>query len=93
MNYYRITAYNKNENYSIIIDSYGAYNSLSDFSCMLVEKSFSIIAVGNQNKFNDGDIPKVTAQTNKIVLRSFANCYPSIIGNKVTVGSRFYYFK
>ena len=45
MNYYRITAYNKNENYSIIIDSYGAYDSLSDFSCMLVEKGFSIIAV------------------------------------------------
>ena len=90
MNYYRITAYNKNENYSIIIDSYGAYDSLSDFSCMLVEKGFSIIAVGNQNKFNDGDIPKVTEQTNKIILRAECHGQPIKSGNRITVGEKSY---
>ena len=38
MNYFRITAYNKEQNYSIIMDSYGAYEALWQFSSMLVAK-------------------------------------------------------
>ena len=29
MNYFRITAYNKEQDYSIIMDSYGVFNELS----------------------------------------------------------------
>ena len=59
MNYFRITAYNRDEDYSIIIDSYGAFNELWQFSSCLVDKGFSIIAVGNENFFEEGNIPKV----------------------------------
>lgn len=45
MNYFRITAYNREEDYSIIMDSYGAFNELWQFSSCLVNKGFSIIAV------------------------------------------------
>ena len=34
--------------YSIIMDSYEAFDNLGAFSSMLVEKGFSIIAVGNK---------------------------------------------
>ena len=40
MNYFRITAYNKEQDYSIIMDSYGAFNELWQFSSMLVDKGF-----------------------------------------------------
>ena len=90
MNYFRITAYNKEQNYSIIMDSYGAYEALWQFSSMLVEKGFSIIAVGNQDKFNDGDIPKVTEQTNKIILRAECHGQPIKSGNRITVGNKYY---
>ena len=53
-NYFRITAYNRDEDYSIIIDSYGAFNELWQFSSCLVDKGFSIIAIGNHKRFNDG---------------------------------------
>ena len=90
MNYYRITAYNKEQDYSIIMDSYGAYDSLGDFSSLLVEKGFSIIALGNQNRFSDGDIPKVTEQTNKIILRAESYGPPIKNGNTVTVDKKSY---
>ena len=90
MNYFRITAYNKEQNYSIIMDSYGAYEALWQFSSMLVDKGFSIIAVGNQDKFNDGDIPKITEQTNKIILRAEAYGPPEKNGNTITVDKKSY---
>jgi len=90
MNYFRITAYNKEQNYSIIMDSYGAYEALWQFSSMLVEKGFSIIAVGNQDKFNDGDIPKVEKPTNKMILRAEMQGRPIKDGKQITVGDKTY---
>ena len=90
MNYFRITAYNKEQDYSIIIDSYGAFNELWQFSSMLVDKDFSIIAVGNENFFNDGNIPKVKEQTNKMILRAESQGRPIKDGKKISVGDKTY---
>ena len=90
MNYFRITAYNKEQDYSIIIDSYGAFNELWHFSSLLVDKGFSIIAVGNENFFNDGNIPKVTEQTNKMILRAESQGRPIKDGKQITVGDKTY---
>ena len=90
MNYFRITAYYKEEDYSIIMDSYGAFDNLGAFSSMLVNKGFSIIAIGNKNFFNDGNIPKVTQQTNKLILRAEANGRPIRNGKQISVGDKNY---
>ena len=90
MNYFRITAYNRDEDYSIIMDSYGAFNELWQFSSMLVDKGFSIIAVGNENFFNDGNIPKVNKQTNKMILRAESQGRPIKDGKQITVGDKTY---
>ena len=90
MNYYRITAYNKDEDLSIIMDCYGAYDSLGDFSSLIVSKGFSIIAIGNHKRFNDGDIPKVNVTSDKIILRAEAYGPPLKEGNKITVGDKSY---
>ena len=88
MNYFRITAYNKEEDYSIIADSYGAFNELWEFSSSLVQKGFSIIAVGTTEKFNDGNIPKVNEPSKKILLRSTVKGPPIKDGKQITVGNK-----
>ena len=40
MNYFRTTAYNKTENYSVILDSYGAFDAIWQFSSFLTAKAF-----------------------------------------------------
>ena len=89
-NYFRITAYNKEQDYSIIMDSYGAFDGLGAFSSFIVSKGFSIIAVGNENFFEDGNIPKVTEQTNKMILRAEAKERPIRNGKQITVGDKTY---
>ena len=42
-NYYRITAYHKEMDYSIIMDSYGRYNALWEFSADLIRLGYSIM--------------------------------------------------
>ena len=50
-NYFRITVYHPVEDFSAIIDSYGMFDKLWQFSAYLVEKGFKIIAVGNDEQF------------------------------------------
>ena len=90
MNYFRITAYNRDEDYSIIMDSYGAFNELWQFSSFLVDKGFSIIAVGNEQYFSDGNIPKVEKQTNKMILRAESQGRPTKDGKQISVGDKTY---
>ena len=92
-NYFRITAYNKEQDYSIIMDSYGAFQELGQFSSSLVDKGFSIIAIGNENFFNDGNIPKVTQQTNKMILRAESQGRPIKDEKQITVGDKYYIIK
>ena len=90
MNYFRITAYNREEDYSIIMDSYGAFDNLGAFSSMLVDKGFSIIAIGNAKFFEDGNIPKVEKHTDKMILRAESNGRPIRNGKQLSVGDKSY---
>ena len=90
MNYFRITAYNKEQDYSIIMDSYGAFNELWQFSSCLVDKGFSIIAVGNEQFFEDGNIPKIKEPTNKMILRAEMQGRPIKDAKQITVGDKTY---
>ena len=90
MNYFRITAYNRDEDYSVIVDSYGAFENLGDFSSLLVSKGFSIIAVGNEKFFEDGNIPKIKEPTNKMILRAEAKERPIRNGKQIAVGDKTY---
>ncbi len=57
-NYYRITAYHPTENYSFIVDSYGRFEKLWQFSAYLVSKGLKVIEVATDEKFLDGNIPR-----------------------------------
>lgn len=69
-NYFRITAYHPAENLSAIFDSNGYFEKLWQFSAYLIQKGFKIIEVGNEEKFDEGDMPKAERDTAHIILRS-----------------------
>ncbi|MBQ6922281.1 MAG: hypothetical protein IJQ66_04255 [Clostridia bacterium] len=75
-NYFRITGYIPEKNLSFIMDSYGAYEKLWQFSSALIAKGCRILEVGSDEKFLDGNIPKLAKQSNKMVLRATAEEEP-----------------
>ncbi len=89
-NYFRITAYNPKEDISAILDSYGCYEKVWQFSSFLVKKGFNIIFVGNTSKFSFGNIPEIPYNTNNIILRACAKGKPIITDKQVQVGNKTY---
>lgn len=88
--YFRITAYNKEENISVIMDSNGKFDKLWQFSSYMVAKGFSIIEVGGEDKFQDGDLLKVNIENNKLALRAYSKGKPLVNGNTIQVSDKKY---
>ena len=90
---YEIPSY-KTLNISMIMDSYGRFTELWEFSACLVAKGFNILEVHKADKFTDGNFPKAE-QDNEHVILSFAQCgKPDVETNenkKITVANRYYY--
>ena len=89
-NYFRITAYNPKENLSVIMDSIGKFEKLWQFSAFLVGKGFKIVEVGADDKFDEGDLPKVEYDNVHVILRACKSGKPDIQGNRITVESKSY---
>ena len=68
--YYRITAYHKEKDFSVIPDTYQMFEQLWEFSALLVEKGFEILEVGRPAKFGEGNTPITDKYPNKIVIRA-----------------------
>ena len=72
-NYYRITAYHKEKDISIIMDSYGLFEKKWQFSAELIRRGFDIIEVSDNTQFLDGNIERLTEpEPEKFVLRASA---------------------
>lgn len=89
-NYFRITAYHPTENLSVIMDSNGMFEKLWQFSSFMVSKGFKIIEVGDENKFDEGDMPKAEQDTVHVILRACKSGEPKIAGNRITVEGKSY---
>lgn len=92
-NYFRITAYHKKLNISMIMDSYGKFNELWEFSAYLVAKGFSILEVHRAEKFTDGNFTKAEQDNKHAILRAAQYGMPDIQtnGNKtITIANRYY---
>ena len=72
-NYYRITAYHKEKDISIIMDSYGFFEKKWQFSADLIRRGFDIIEVSDDTQFFDGNIERLKEpRPNKLILRATA---------------------
>lgn len=88
-NYYRITAYHKEKDISIIMDSYGLFEKKWQFSADLIRRGFDIIEVSDDTQFLDGNIERLTEpEPEKFVLRASA-CGRPKIGSKQINGTTY----
>ena len=68
--YYRITAYNKEEDFSFILDSNGMFEKLWQFSSYLVNKRLNIIDASKLENITDTNIDNANVDTEHIILRA-----------------------
>ena len=78
-NYYRITGYCEQEDFSFILDCYGAFEKLWQFSSFLVQKGLKVLEVSNETKFTDGNISRILENHEKVVLRANAKGKPEYV--------------
>lgn len=69
--YFRITAYSKNEDFSLIADSNEMFEKLWQFSSFFVKNGFKIIEISAEGTFDYGNMDKAP-ENNKILYISNA---------------------
>ena len=67
--YFRITAYHPGFDISFIIDSVNQYDNIGQL-CVEIVKHSRIIEGSNATQFDDGNIPKATANGGNYILRA-----------------------
>ena len=97
MEYYRITAYHMNEDISVILDSYGKFDSLWDYSSYLVSHGFKILYISRSDRFAEAGCPNIKP-SKKIAVRAIGRGLPivedMVFQNRkckaITVGDKIY---
>lgn len=78
-NYFRITGYCPEKDFSFIMDCYGKLEKKWQFSAELVKRGLKIIEVSDDEQFLEGNIPLLVNPTDKFVLRAYANGKPEYV--------------
>jgi len=78
-NYYRITGYCPEKDFSFIMDCYGKFEKKWQFSAGLVKRGLKIIEVSDDTQFIDINIEKLTIETDKYVLRAYIDGKPEYL--------------
>ena len=82
-NYFRITGYCEKENFCFIMDSCGLFEKKWQFSADLIQRGLKIIEVSDDTQFLDGNISRLTEETDKYVLRANAKGKPEYINKTI----------
>lgn len=90
-NYFRITAYHPTEDISVIMDSNGKFEKLWQFSSFIVSKGFTILNVGNEEKFKDGNFDRAPEDKQRIILRACSKGQPIYSDKTVEISGRRYF--
>lgn len=90
MAYFRVTVYHPAENVSAIIDSNGYFEKLWQLSAALVQKGFKILEVGADDRFLEGDLPKLEADSQHLLLRACKAGRPDYTNGTVHIGGKVY---
>lgn len=82
-NYFRITGYCPEHDFSFIIDSNGMFEKLWQFSSYLIQKGLKVIEVSNSEKFIDINIEPIKEDKDHIVLRATAESKPEYVDQTI----------
>lgn len=88
--YYRITAYHPETDISVILDSYGRFEKLWQFSAFLVARKFKIIAVDKAENISFGNIAKTNYDDKNIIIRAYRKGEISIIRGVIHLSDKQY---
>ena len=77
--YYRITAYYPQDDFSFIVDSNGMFEKLWQFSSCLIQKGIKVIEVSRLEDIIDTDIELVEEDKEHIFLRATADGKPEYV--------------
>lgn len=92
-NYFRITGYYPQADVCFIIDSYGKFNELYDFSSYLIEKGIEIVKARAEGRFDFGNIPKAPPDKAYLILRACDKGKPILNGETIEVNGKTYSIK
>ena len=68
-NYFRITGYCKEQDFCFIVDCYGYYDKVWQLSSNFVTKGMEIVAVGDSNKFLNGNMTLISYDSDYMMAR------------------------
>ena len=87
-NYFRITAYFPAEDFCFIVDSYGRFEKLWQFSSYLVGKGVKVLEVTNGDAFLDGNMKRAKEHPEYLYIQSAQRGQPS--ATNITVDGKTY---
>ena len=79
MNYFRITGYSPQHNFSFILDAHNVFEKIWQFSRILIANNIKVIAVSSEDKFQNINIEQ--ANNNTISIRAISEGQPEIISH------------
>jgi len=79
-NYFRITGYDTQNDFSFIIDSNGMFEKMWQFSSYLIQKGLKVLEVSNSEKLIDINIEPIQEDKSQIILRATTEGKPEYIG-------------
>ena len=78
-NYFRITGYNQENDFSFIMDCFGMFEKLWQFSAYLVSKGIKVIEASKQEQMLDINIEPAQQDNEHIILRANADDKPEYL--------------
>lgn len=69
-NYYRITGYCEKEDFCFIMDCYGMFEKLWQFSAYVLQKGMKVLEVSNSDNFIDVNTQLADKDTQHVLLRA-----------------------
>ncbi len=79
-NYFRIAAYEPNHDFTIIMDTYGMFEKIWQFSADLIKRGLKILEISSDEQFLDVNIDKLTEKRpDKFILRTPADGKPEYL--------------
>lgn len=89
-NYFRITGYYPKADVCFIIDCYGKFNELYDFSSYLIDKGVKVVKARAEGRFDYGKIPKAPPDKAYLILRACDKGKPILNGETIEVNGKSY---
>ena len=88
--YFRLTAYYPVEDISCIMDTFGKYDGIWQFSAYFVKLKFKIVDVAGQGQFDCGNIPPINEKSDQFILRACAKGKVEKVDGVININGRYY---